>query len=218
MQKSPDSSAKRLPSLTERYTDQTRQLILSAAADLLEQQSLAELTNAALAVRAGVSERTVYRHFSTRDELLDELAAVVASRLNSPFAPDTPEALLIYPAQLFASFEARPQLTRAALASDVFARLRDGPAAKRGQAVRQMLESRLPKLPPSDLAKAAANIRYLLTATTWNYYRQQFGFSAEMTVACIQDALAMQLRGLGLVNEDSAILTGDSQNKAEKSA
>jgi AcrR family transcriptional regulator len=197
-------AAARTPSLSERHTDQTRQLILSAAADLLENQELAELTNAAVAARAGVSERTVYRHFMNRDALLDGVAVEVASRLQSPPVPDTPEALLTYPQQLFASFEARHQLTRSALASEVFARLRDGPAARRWQAVQRMLDNSLPALSANDRAMAAANIRYLLTATTWNYYRQQLGLTAEQTVCCVRQALSMQLHCLGLLPEKTA--------------
>ena len=196
-----DNANPRPPNLTARHTDQTRQWILIAATDLLELQGLAQLSNAAVAERAGISERTVYRHFSTRDALLDEVAVTVAARLDSPEAPHTAPELLAYPAQLFASFEARPALTRAALASEVFARMRDGPAAKRWQAVQRMLEEHQPPLSADDCVIAAANIRYLLTATTWNYYRQQLGLDAQQTVSCVRKALAAQLYGLGLLAE-----------------
>lgn len=192
------ASGQRPASLAERHLDQTRQWILAAATDLLEQEGVAVLTNAAVAERAGVSERTVYRHFSTRDDLIDALGRAVAERLATPSVPQTPLALLDYPAQLFASFEARPTLTRAALSTEVFARLRDGPAAQRWAAVQAMIKERRPDLHAEDCRAAAANIRYLLSASTWHYYRHQFGFSAEQTVRCVRLALSMQLQGLGL--------------------
>ena len=185
------------PSLAARHADHTRQWIIDAATDLLEENGSNALTNAAVAERAGVSERTVYRYFATRDALLDEIAAAVSQRLETPGVPQTPEALLGYPAQLFARFEARAQLTRAGLAPDVFSRLRDGQAAQRRQAVRRLLEAQLPKASAEQLSLAAANIHYLLTATTWHYYRHHFQFDAAQTVLCVQQALAFQLKGLG---------------------
>jgi AcrR family transcriptional regulator len=190
--------AARRPSLAARHADHTRQWIIDAATDLLEENGSDVPTNAAVAQRAGVSERTVYRYFATREALLDEIAAAVSQRLETPEAPQTPEALLGYPAQLFARFEARAQLTRAALAPEVFARLRDGQAAQRRQAVRRMLQAYLPEASAAQLSLAAANIHYLLTATTWHYYRQHFQFDAAQTVLCVQQALAFQLKGLGL--------------------
>lgn len=188
----------RRPSLAARQTDQTRQWITDAALNLLEEDGSDTLTNAAVAERAGVSERTVYRYFATRDALLDAIAVAVSQRLETPGVPQTPAALLGYPAQLFARFEAQAQLTRAALAPDVFSRLRDGQASQRRQAVRRLLEAHMPEATAEQLSLAAANIHYLLTATTWHYYRHHFQFDDAQTVLCVQQALAFQLKGLGL--------------------
>ena len=202
----PTLAAARAPSLAERHADHTRQWIVAAAVDVLEELGpAAVLTNAAVAGRAGISERTVYRHFATREALLDALAAEVAQRLGTPPVPSSPEALLRYPGQLFACFEARPQLTRSALTSEVFSRMRDGPAAQRWRVVQQMLDAHLPALPEAERAMTAANIRYLLAATTWHYYRHYFGFSLEQTVRCVQQALAFQLQGLGLTTVDTMV-------------
>lgn len=194
----PTPDAVRGPTLAERHADHTRQWIVSAAVDLMEQPGAGLLTNAAIAERAGISERTVYRHFATRDALLDALAAEVMQRLGSPAAPATVAGLLDYPAELFASFEAQADLTRAALSSDIFPRMRDGPAAQRWVGLQKILAAALPGLPQAERAMAAANLRYLLAATTWHYYRHQFGFSLEQTVGCVRLALALQLKGLGL--------------------
>lgn len=186
-------------SLSERLAEQTRQWIIAAAADLLEEQGPASLTNAALAARAGIAERTVYRHFATRDALLGELAAEVTRRLATPPVPSTPAALLQYPAQLFACFEARPNLTRAALGSELFQHMRDSTAAQRWAGVQRLLDDHLPDQPASARAMAAANIRFLLSATTWHYYRQHFGFDAGQATRCVQHALQLQLQALGLL-------------------
>ena len=53
-------------SLTERHAEQTRHWLVEAAVDRMAEDPEAPLVNAVIAQRAGVSERTVYRHFPTR--------------------------------------------------------------------------------------------------------------------------------------------------------
>src|SRR3954466_3603430 len=48
---------------------QTRERILEAAIALIAEDGLAELTVPGVAERAGVSLRTVYRHFPAKDDL-----------------------------------------------------------------------------------------------------------------------------------------------------
>ena len=128
------------PPLSQRHLLQTRDWIVQAATDELEHSGMAVLTNALIAQRAGVSERTVYRHFATRESLLEAVAAEVTSRLATPPVPADPEALRDYPAQLFACFEARPQLTSEALQSDLFAHIRDGVSSQRWLALRRLVQ------------------------------------------------------------------------------
>jgi AcrR family transcriptional regulator len=185
-----------VPSLNERLVDQTRQWLVEAATDLLEEQPEVALVNAAIAQRAGVSERTVYRHFPTREALLDAVAREAARRLAVPSAPATLAELLAFPAALFASFEARPQLTRAALKPEVFVRMRDGQAAQRWAAIQALMDRDFAQVSPEERRLATANIRYWLSATTWRYYRDNFGFDADETVRSVETALRHTVAGL----------------------
>lgn len=185
------------PSLSERLVDQTRQWLVQAAADLLEEQPDVALVNAAIAQRAGVSERTVYRHFPAREALLDALAGEAARRLAVPAVPATLAELLAFPQALFASFEARPQLTRAALKPEIFGRMRDSQAAQRWVAIQALVDREFAQVPPEERRLAAANIRYLLSATTWRYYRDNFGFDAGEAVRSVETALRHTVAGLG---------------------
>jgi AcrR family transcriptional regulator len=180
-------------SLVERHTEQTRLWLVEAACDLLESEPEAALVNAAIAQRAGVSERTVYRHFPTRETLLDAVATEAGRRLAMPAVPDSLAGLLQYPQALFAAFEAQPALTRAALKPEVFARMRDGQAAQRWTELQGLLAHSCPDAPEIERRQAAANIRYLLSATTWRYYRDNFGFDAEETVRCVEAGLRQML-------------------------
>src|SRR5262245_33084783 len=60
--------------LRERHTAQTRELILDALTELLRDRRADEVTTRLIAAEAGVSERTVYRHFPDRAALLEGLS------------------------------------------------------------------------------------------------------------------------------------------------
>src|SRR5919199_1489173 len=59
-------------SLREQHAEATRERILSAVAELLERGDAEELTVPGVAAASGVSLRTVYRYYPTREELLEE--------------------------------------------------------------------------------------------------------------------------------------------------
>lgn len=59
-----------LPNLRDRQREETREQILRAVGRQLESRSLEDLSFAEIARDAGVGERTVYRHFPTKEALL----------------------------------------------------------------------------------------------------------------------------------------------------
>ena len=60
--------------LRDRQVAQTREFILDAVTTLLGDRRADEVTTRDIAAAAGVSERTVYRHFPDRDALLEGLS------------------------------------------------------------------------------------------------------------------------------------------------
>lgn len=67
-------AAERATSSTDGPVAATRDRILDAARDLILQQHAAALTVAEIARAAGVSHRTVYRYFPTKEELIHAVA------------------------------------------------------------------------------------------------------------------------------------------------
>lgn len=55
--------------------ERTRQLILTAATDLLQQQKWADITIEAVAEEAGLVKTTIFNHFNNKAELLDAVTA-----------------------------------------------------------------------------------------------------------------------------------------------
>lgn len=183
-------------SLSDRQTDLTRQLIVDAALDLLERVPVPELTNRLIAQQAHMSERTVYRHFGTREQLLDALATGIGQRLDLPPVPDSIDGLVRYPYALYPRYEAQAALTRAALHPDVFHRIRDTLARRRWDAIRSLLAAHAPSADAHARELAAANVRFFLAATAWNYYRTYFGMDLEDAMQAVSGVIGQIVRGL----------------------
>jgi len=83
----------------------TRERILVACVALMEARS--ELTFSAVAAKAGLPERTVYRHFPTRDDLQAGLWGWILDNLTHvDFSPRTPDELVAAMRRSFAGFDA----------------------------------------------------------------------------------------------------------------
>ena len=182
--------------LAERQADLTRQVILSAALDTLERGSVSDLTVRAVAKRANLAERTVFRYFASRDAFLDAVADEVRAKLALPAPPATLEEVMAAPRALYERFEATRNLTMAALHSDIFHRMRETQAHTRWTAVRGLVDRLAPRRSDRERRIAAANIRYYLAASTWHYFRFYFGFSLEDSIAAAETAIRSTLLAL----------------------
>jgi AcrR family transcriptional regulator len=182
--------------LTQRHTDLTRSLILDTAIDLLEAGPVAELTVRAVARRAQLAERTVFRYFATREEFLDGVALAGAARLRTPEPPTTDAELVAAPRALYGAFEAKTGLTRALLHPDLLPRMQATAAKRRWDAIAKLVDRIAAEAPARARRIAAANIRYYLAATSWHYYRFTFGFDFEEAVACAETAIALALEDI----------------------
>lgn len=185
-------------SLTERHSDLTERTILESAVQLLERSSLTELTARAVAKQAAISERTVFRYFPSRDEFLDAVAGEVRRALNAPPPPQSLDELYAAPRALYGAFEARPNLTKAALHTELFDRMRETQAKDRWTAVRKLVDAYAPRRTERECRIAAANIRYYLSATTWHYYRFYFGFNLADAITCAEVSIRQSVEALAV--------------------
>ena len=184
--------------LASRHADLTQSLILDSAIELLETASVTELSVRAVARRAEISERTVFRYFASRDDLLDAVAGEMTARLNAPGNPTSVGELIAYPQAMFARFEETGAMTRAALHSELYHRIRSQDALGRGVAIRELVDRVAPDRPERERRLAAANIHYHVVASTWRYYRDYFGFPLEDAVEAARMAIVQALKGLGV--------------------
>jgi len=184
------------PSLADRQSELTRRLILDAALEALAAEPTNSLTMRVVAKRAAISERTVFRHFATREDLLNAVVEAFQTRLELPPTPRTLEDLLGYPSVLYKRFEANANANKASLLSEIAQRLRQDKS--RLIAVRKIVDRSAAQSPDRLRKIAAANIRFYLAASSWFYFRFIFGFSLEDSIACAETAIRQSLAGLGL--------------------
>lgn len=190
-------------SLAAKHADLTQALILDSAIELLETASVTELSVRAVAKRADISERTVFRYFASRDDMLDAVANEVSRRLDAPPNPTTVEELIAYPSVMFARFEAAGAITRAGLHSELYHRIRARDAQGRGAAIRALIDRVASHRPERERRLAAANIHYHVVASTWRYYRDYFGFSVADAAECARMIIIQTLRDLAVDLSDA---------------
>lgn len=188
----------RSKALLSRQADLTQRLILDAGVELLERDAAAEISVRSVARQAEISERTVFRYFATRDDLVDALAIEVFRRLDEPPYPKDVAGLVAYPKAMFERFEATATLTLAALHSEIYHRIRTRDAGRRLVAIRAVIDAAAPGRTDRERRLATANIHFHVVASTWRYYRYYFEFSLRDTVACAQMAIVQALAGLGV--------------------
>jgi AcrR family transcriptional regulator len=166
-------------SLREQHANATRVRILSAVADLLEDESGEELTMARVAAASGVSLRTVYRYYATREELLAEAGRWIGNELfQHPFPRDLDET-----AELFrigcADFDERPGLVRAMALSQLGREARGHRREGRLAAIREALHNEVGDLPEDELRRAEAVLAYLHNMLAYTTMREESGLSGE---------------------------------------
>jgi AcrR family transcriptional regulator len=182
-----------MTALTELRADVTQRLILDSAVSILE--SGGDVTMRAVAKEAGMSERTMFRYFATREELLDAVAREVRRLLATPSPPRTLDELIAFPRALYTALDAKKQLVVASRHSAIFGRM-VGATRERWASIDRIVNDYARRAPEAKRKSAAANIRYFLSATTWHYYRVIFKFSLEETIGCAELAIQNALRGL----------------------
>src|SRR6516225_1485734 len=88
------STAKRhIASLRDEYAEMTRQRIVAAFVETLGDEAADDVSMAAVAKRAKVAERTIYRHFKTRAELFAAAGEWIENNIFSYIPFSSPDQL-----------------------------------------------------------------------------------------------------------------------------
>lgn len=179
--------------LSDARAELVRERAIVGAAAVLERGEA--LTFAAVAAAAGIPERTLYRHFPTREALLEALYDWVNQQLAADRErPRDAAGLARMVRQVFPGFDGMAPVIRELLAAPEgrLARLAANPARQR--AALALVGHEAPGLAPAEARRVAAVMQLLTAAATWQALRDYWGMdgveSAETAVLASQLLLA----------------------------
>lgn len=161
----------------ERQRLATRQAILDAALRLLREEPARPFTHEAVAERAAVAARTVYRHFPARADLTLALWERIRDATGTRW-PRTEAEILPALRVTFEQFDEHEALTRAAIASAASTSYPVHGSAEGRAAFREALAELLAALPRDEGDRLVANCLAIYSAPFWQMLRDRGHLSA----------------------------------------
>ncbi len=182
------------PSLSDARSDLVRRRALEGAARVLERGEA--LTFAAVSAASEVPERTLYRHFPTREDLLRGLYEWVNERLAVDGERPTDAAgMARLVRQVFPGFDAVAPVVRELLAAPegLLARLSANPARQR--AALALVGREAAGLGPAETRRVAAVLQLLTAASTWQALGDYWGMAGAEAAEAAVLASELMLEG-----------------------
>ena len=165
--------------LREQHAEAARTRILAAVADLLEGGNVEDLTVPDVAKASGISLRTIYRYYPTREELLEAAGRWIGDEvLKHPYPQTLDEVADLYQAGA-TDFDERPGLVRAMALSQLGRQVRGYRRRERLEALRRSLRAELPALSEAELCRAEAVLAYLHNLLAYTTLREENGLSGD---------------------------------------
>src|SRR5436190_23405394 len=183
--------------LRQRHHELTRELILRTVAELVEEDGASELAVPEVARRSGVSLRTVYRYFPTRDELLAAAGEWIADQFLEPHLPARLAEMPENWADNAARFDEHEGLFRAMALTAAGQSVRSGRRRQRLEKLREALSEVTDGLPEAEARRAFAVFAYLNNMLSWVTMRDEAGLDGKevgAAVAWAMDVLIDDLR------------------------
>src|SRR5688500_16482813 len=185
-----DASPKRYSSqLRQSQVELTQRTIMEAMAAVLIEQGPQGDAVKEVARQANVSERTIYRHYPSKEVLWDAFLLWVSEKVGLDDYPATAAEMIETVPPLFARFDEHEELLRACLDirawSDVWLRGRSG--WKDG--IDRLLRNSFPGLSVESRDRAGGVVHVLFNGITWKTQKDQWGFNGAQAALATQWAL-----------------------------
>jgi AcrR family transcriptional regulator len=165
--------------------NRTQEAILAAYAELIEELGTDDVSFRLIARRAGVGERTIFRNYATRVDLLLATAAWIERKIfprrDAPSIFDMP--LTIRAAM--ESYDHRPELAHV-VAETTMRGISGATPSPRRAMLEEMIDAEISALGNAERRAIVAALAHLDSAATWVTFRREFG----MTRSDIADAAA----------------------------
>lgn len=162
--------------LREAQTARTRELIIDALIAQVNEDGHADFSIPDVAQRAGVSVRTVYRHFPTRDDLLDAIDEGW-KRIAPPAFGATVADIVDNVEQNFARFDDNAEIVIAGVTSRLGREAIQRARHKRTDKLKKLMGPLLSQLDDDRAEEVFAVFRVLYSSRTWHILRTEYGLA-----------------------------------------
>jgi AcrR family transcriptional regulator len=170
--------------LRREQAEQTRSRIVGAALDLIV-GGVAGLTMQEVAKAAGVALRTVFRHFPTRDDLLDAVWQVMQARMGETPDIETLDELARFVPELFGRYAAMEDQIRGAMFAQTFVSSRQRLGSDRARKIRRAVAAQFTGGDERSRAMAASAAYTLTVPLVSIVLKEAYGLSSsEAARAC----------------------------------
>lgn len=182
-------------SLRQSQAQGTREQIVDAAMQLFSAGEADGFSHEAVARRAGVAARTVYRHFPTRADLMSALWDRLKRETQTEF-PTTERELIAETPKAFLKFDRHEALVRAFLAARAGQEVRDLGSAESRAAFQKCLADAMHGMTPKEQARVIAVFQTLYSAPAWQLMRDRAGLSGREASEALRWAFTALLKAL----------------------
>lgn len=206
MAKRKDASTGYSSPVREEAKEATRERIIEALVRVVLDEGIHAFSVATVAERAGISHRTVYRHFASREELLEGLSdaidfagppAEAEARRAKPMIDHAREGA----GGLFRALETFRDRATAEFIIGVALRHNTRGKRQRWAQVQAEVRERFPALAPQEQLAGAAVLRAMLSSNIWFHLCVQLGVPTDAAAEGVSRAVELVLGDLARRNE-----------------
>ncbi len=160
--------------LRQQQAATTHQRIIDAAIALLTARPGSEISHESVGRAASIAVRTVYRHFATRSQLLDEVWEQLDARLGLSRLPGTGSAALIaFVPELFSRLDANAAVVDALITSHPGHEMSSRTGERQLEAIERALARETINLPRAERDRLVGLVRVLTSPMTWHMLHQK---------------------------------------------
>lgn len=185
----------RRPSLRDSQRSSTRERILEATAELVEAEGTVDVPLTGVAARAGIGERTLYRYFPTKLDLIVALFGWMTGGVGDLPPATDPDGLLDRAATFFAAYDSHPEIVRAMSAGRT-ADTRVQRSEQRRDAVRTALAAELEGVPEPRRTQVLAAVHLLTSSDAFLHARDFWALDGDGMSAMARWAVHALLDGM----------------------
>jgi len=180
----------------EAKAEATRQKIIDALIQQLIENNTPDFSVEEAAATAGVTTRTLFRHFSNKEEMLAGVSEGILKLTGKIKEPQTPADFLQVFKNTYGLFQQHPDLIKATLLSELGRGARSALAERRRKANMSALTPLVASLQDEEAKAVQAVLCNLITAETWLNVTTNFNLNSNNAYVVINWLLQLAFAAL----------------------